>query len=707
MAQGGKSVPVAPPTLDEAIKQGGQLGRDPSFWEKAKAFATTPRIPAEQLLKTYMPPGQELPGSTPPILGTDIRIPNEVVAGLGLTGARAIESMSSPLNAGLGIGAGLLGEIGAPGMILKGLFSGNMLKGAYDQFMKPGDPKAPLRERIADKGSGVMDALMALLPWKGDIKAGIRNRGVSAGRAPVEASVPGLPPPVPKAVEPTLQPPPPMAAPSPAVRPGPVQANPVEAVAVPKTPYNPEADPWYQKAVQDIADQETSKRAYQEALAARRTPPGGWENTPESVRAEATARQTAPVGDLALKGEAEQAGPLPEMRKPYEQIVAEFAQNAAEMKLEQMKSDFLGGTGGLSGKARSFDTSGMNVKATHNLTQHDTGFGRINVRNAYQDILQGYGATNPKRIGEALQRKSPRANKVYNDLLGRARKLALEDPDLKESARQRFLEQFSEADDSPEAIAAFEKHGPLTGEEGFARISDKEDLRLNKTQLKILGSAKSRGSAGQTVFLPNATTQSRSAMQNLREMGLVEYAVKEGHAGNWLTEKGKAQIPSGEEGFARIKDEGDLGRVVKPEDFTYGFIGSDGKTYQIKGDHMQEMAKAMGKEPPARYHLMDFEKDMGDSNIIRARRSPRTLVTQAFAPVTPGQRQSIAGMAKGVEPTNFNWETPKGKSPWGFGLGEFLRATDAGNLPVAIETKTADNPLLNAVDEFAKPPKKK
>jgi hypothetical protein len=274
-----------------------------------------------------------------------------------------------------------------------------------------------------------------------------------------------------------------MAAPSPAVRPGPVQANPVEAVASPKVPYNPESDPWYQKAVQDIADQETSKKTYQEALAARRTPPEGWVNTPESLQAEAAAKQTAPVGGLALAGEAEQAGPLPEVRKSYEQIVAEFAQDAAERKLDQMKGDFLSGTGGLSGKGKGFDTSTMNAQATQNLTQRDTGFGRVNVRNAYEDVLQGYGA-NPKQIAEALQRKSPRANSVYNDLLGRARKLALEDPDLKESARQRFLEQFSEYDDSPEAIAAFNKHGPLTREEGFARFQN-QNLHVDPTSKTI------------------------------------------------------------------------------------------------------------------------------------------------------------------------------------------------------------------------------
>jgi hypothetical protein len=46
VAQGGKPVPAAPPTLDAALSQGGKLGKDPSFWEKTKAFSTTPRIPA-------------------------------------------------------------------------------------------------------------------------------------------------------------------------------------------------------------------------------------------------------------------------------------------------------------------------------------------------------------------------------------------------------------------------------------------------------------------------------------------------------------------------------------------------------------------------------------------------------------------------------------------------------------------------------------
>jgi hypothetical protein len=621
--------------LNDAIKQGWQLGKDPSFWEKAKQGAQSylgeSYLPAEKGLRAILPkeevktPPQMIAG--PRGLGVRQIDPNDREQAIGslLGAARTIEQGSQRGTAALGAGAGLMSAAGLPGMVTGGAFSLDMLWNAYKNWKasRQDDPNALPREAMAGKTSAISQAILAFMPW---LKMGKEAMSIRKP-SPVKASVPGLPPPVPKAAETTLQPPPPMAVPSPAVRPGPVQANPVEAVAVSKTPYNPEADPWYQKAVQDIADQETSKRGYQEALAARRTPPGGWVNTPESLQAEAAARQTAPVGGLALAGEAEQAGPLPAMRKPYEQIVAEFAQSEAERKLEQMKTDFLSGTGGMSGKGRSLDTSAMNAQAMQNLTQHDTGFGRVNVQNAYQDILQGYGA-NPKRIAEALQRKSPRANSVYNDLLSRAKKLALEDPDLKESARKRFLEQFSEYDDSPEAIAAFEKHGSLTGEEGFARI----------------------------------------------------------------------------------KDERSLGPRVKPEDFSYGFIGKEGQPYQIHGDHQVEMAKAMGQNP-RKYHLLNFVNDMADSELVRARRSPRDMEVQAFAPVTPGQRGTIASLANKVEPYNFRWETPKklnpGQTPWGFGLGEFLRAVDTENLPVAPEAKTTDNPLVKVADELTKITKKK
>lgn len=58
-------------------------------------------------------------------------------------------------------------------------------------------------------------------------------------------------------------------------------------------------------------------------------------------------------------------------------------------------------------------------------------------------------------------------------------------------------------------------------------------MRLKKTHMAILNSASTNG----LVRLPSNKFQAREAMATLRNLGYVEYTVKDGIAGNYRTEK--------------------------------------------------------------------------------------------------------------------------------------------------------------------------
>lgn len=64
---------------------------------------------------------------------------------------------------------------------------------------------------------------------------------------------------------------------------------------------------------------------------------------------------------------------------------------------------------------------------------------------------------------------------------------------------------------------------------------------MNRTQQAILRTATTRP-AGTTVKCPNGRHTTRMAMEGLRKAGLVIYEVRDGWAGNWLTEAGLQEV---------------------------------------------------------------------------------------------------------------------------------------------------------------------
>jgi hypothetical protein len=123
-------------------------------------------------------------------------IPDELLAGAGLAGAKTIEGLSSPATLAL-IAAAALGGAGVPGMILSGGLSLDMLKNAYRQAEQAHNlpPEAPPREKIAGYGSAAIDALLSVLPWLreakgvslGDVKDVVKSQARQLVGQPAEA----------------------------------------------------------------------------------------------------------------------------------------------------------------------------------------------------------------------------------------------------------------------------------------------------------------------------------------------------------------------------------------------------------------------------------------------------------------------------------------------------------------------------------------
>jgi hypothetical protein len=116
--------------------------------------ANKPLIPVYDALKGVLPK-EEMSGAM------------EGVSGVGLGGARLVQDLSTPVNAALGIGAGILGSRGYSGMVLTAGFSAQMLKQAYERFMETlnNQEEGLPREKVAGFTDAAGEALMAIMPW--------------------------------------------------------------------------------------------------------------------------------------------------------------------------------------------------------------------------------------------------------------------------------------------------------------------------------------------------------------------------------------------------------------------------------------------------------------------------------------------------------------------------------------------------------------
>jgi hypothetical protein len=243
--------PIIGADLDPNADMTPSLG---NAWSNIKSSLSSPMIPAERMLRGVLP--KERMSDTA-----------ETAAGIGLAGARTIENLSTPTTMALGLGAGLLGNVGVPGMIVTGGLSLDQIRRAYQEFEASQKlPKDALpRENVAGKGTALADAIFAALPWMGK-RAGVK---MPSKQAPIrsEASIPVLPSPEPvpaKIVAPAAKPV--VQTPIPAAMAAPTKPKAVRLVDTPPV----EKEPWY--ASRDRAQAAQKAKAEAEALAEARKP---------------------------------------------------------------------------------------------------------------------------------------------------------------------------------------------------------------------------------------------------------------------------------------------------------------------------------------------------------------------------------------------------------------------------------------------------
>lgn len=686
---GGK--PAPPKTMQDALAQGGKPVSDPVSASAVQTPSMAPApadmepwysggnpnkpldwlgtsptgaaIPAEQLLRRALP-SREIPGSVPvPIGGGGISVPAETLAGAGLGAGRAIEGLTKPGNLAMGLAASPLLEAGMTGMILKTLFSGQMLKSAYDQFMEAGKAQGPPREQTAGRVSAGIDALMSMMPWAKYMKGSDSGRPANVEQPPSAVIPPEAPPSAPLPTS--------MATPAPAMPPEAPVMPPLDIPAAPELPTmaQPPADfvfepPEWLKRRNAETDAQIA-RIQHKFVGAKEKPEGGWDLTPESLKAESEAKAAAPVGALALVGQTQPMGQLPEL--PYDYI----PENLPPMTRAQMKAERENGLMG-----RLMKSGGMRVDPLPDqmLISPKGKSGRFAPQKGFTTDLD-----DPVALRDAFPSWSDR-QKLFNTSgkFGRAGGIGMDE--LPAWARENGYEGFKDAEDILEHL--------------------KDPARRHITPEQM------NNPAG-----PAADREGWEAFLSEPELA---YEDLPGVEHDLSFDPGRL---GGEEGFARLRDQSKLGRSVEPEDFTYGFIGPDGKLYQTNDIHRAAMAKAMGMKT---YGPDAFSRDMKDSELVRARNAPRDLQLETFAPLTDPQRRSVAGLAQTHAPSNFNWEVPPGSTagkPYGYGLGDFLRAIegeggmsrikdeksglfDFGNLAgVASLPKRGDNPLVNMAEK--------
>lgn len=163
------------PVTQQAKESGSSLG---NIWNSVKTAAGQPLVPLEQWIRRFQPKD-----SVGPV--------GEAIAGTGLGLGRAVEQLTTPTNAAIGLGAGLVGSVGLPGFALNALFSGKMLKDAYGNFVRETPKGAPGREGIANKVSSGLDALMAILPFT-KANAAPASKRVPVKTPAVKGGIPGI-----------------------------------------------------------------------------------------------------------------------------------------------------------------------------------------------------------------------------------------------------------------------------------------------------------------------------------------------------------------------------------------------------------------------------------------------------------------------------------------------------------------------------------
>jgi hypothetical protein len=109
------------------------------------------------------------------------------------------------------------------------------------------------------------------------------------------------------------------------------------------------------------------------------------------------------TGQFGVKA-APIAEPAPAPRKYSfaEPEVEPMVDSAVETRLNEIKEVFQSGIGELSGKGKSINTADMNAEAVGNLKQSDTGFGKIPLKTAFEEL--GGIKEPPGRIATAIEK---------------------------------------------------------------------------------------------------------------------------------------------------------------------------------------------------------------------------------------------------------------------------------------------------------------
>ncbi len=326
----------------------------PGIWDRVKNFATSPLLHTEEALRSRLPK-EEMQGNVMdfgPLSG----VSKEGLAGAGIAGARAVDTLSNPSTLALGGAAGALSTQGLPGMVVGGALSADMLRRGYNEYKNASalPPGSLPREATAGKMSAGIDALFAALPWLKDIpglrgkavqETGVRATTPAATAPPVEEA-----PLIPRTLERA-----PVADRTPIVEPPPI--------APPSTPPSVTSPKPYVRP-QAVIDAESRMNArdtaYQEAKAKQKVP--DW---------------TEPLPD-------------PNAPKPEPSI----ADQMAEDRMNQMYDMFTSGIGELSGKAK---TSGFGNEMTQ-----EGSFGRIPLKRSFPE-LNSFKEP-PNRIAKAIKK---------------------------------------------------------------------------------------------------------------------------------------------------------------------------------------------------------------------------------------------------------------------------------------------------------------
>jgi hypothetical protein len=698
-AMGGK--PVVPRTLQEADAMGAKpVNQDNrSIWRKGWDFINTPvpnvmktvnsmiekpLLPAEQLLDSVLPQGREVSGSLP-FLG-EMGLTNERLAGGAKTGARLVENLSSPKTLALGAGAGILSGMGSPGLALKMLFSGDMLKNAYQNWNRPDEPGTLPRERIANKGSAIGQGVLAALPFREE------GAALARGGAPMRnalalkrwedwhrsrGAIPTPPPPtvpellMPKAGDPLT--------PTPGVRPEPsaAAARPVNPnIGLPQ-----EQQPWwtdYLAAIEKDRAWAEKTRLFEEAKS-RRTPP------PDQPFAEAPPKPEVPVGELGLASDTpanvagELSGPPIGTLQPPTNPLPSANQGPGLMKM-------LKTSGGISVDP-VFRKTNTGIRG-RKIFEKGPGF-KIDIHDANQIVSE----FSPFERGKLFKTQGGKIKMDQLKTWAEAQGFTgiRDDAHVIDILRDRATRNITPAQWNSGAGRGVEVSDDAFAE-GMAKFQEREARNAPPPKPKWEDFTDADGN--------------------------IDYAAADA-AG--LREPGMGGFGD-EGGFAVIKDDR-LGRKVLPGEFKYGFLGKNGSFYQIDKEHIPGMAEAQGKNPH-NYGDNEFMSDMSLNQAIRARKSPRNMIIHAFGKVTPEQRQAIASSAKGIGPTEFQWEVNSknvkpGTRPYGYGLGDFLRASGGEEgfarikddsqkgfdfNSVASEKPKSDNPLLDIVRQTTERP---